>query len=244
MPPPARFTSSLADQVQSWLAGLALLTLAVGAAGLAVPLPGVLVVQPGLALPEKVESADIQMLELAAPGEVEPGASLDSEAESVEISLEVVEPVLPAAVMSEELPASQLQVFEVPAAADLLSMTPLREPSPPRTRAAASPPAPSSVAGGQPAGTTEGAGNASRGASRGYYPAPPYPAAARSRRLEGVVELRVSFDPDGRVISAVVVRSSGFAILDQSASDWVKRRWRGPGGQASVAQQVVRFKLL
>jgi len=44
-----------------------------------------------------------------------------------------------------------------------------------------------------------------------------YPLAARRARIEGVVQLRVTLLPDGRLVDARVERSSGHALLDQAA---------------------------
>lgn len=54
---------------------------------------------------------------------------------------------------------------------------------------------------------------------------PEYPFEARRRGESGTVVLRVVIEASGRVSGLVVDRSSGFARLDQSASEAV-RRWR------------------
>lgn len=50
-----------------------------------------------------------------------------------------------------------------------------------------------------------------------------YPTAARSRREEGIVHLQFVIDANGNVLSARVVRSSGYASLDQSTIDMIHR---------------------
>lgn len=50
-----------------------------------------------------------------------------------------------------------------------------------------------------------------------------YPAEARTRRLQGVAYIRFSMDRDGRVLSAVVERSSGHAVLDREALALLQR---------------------
>lgn len=56
-------------------------------------------------------------------------------------------------------------------------------------------------------------------------PKPPYPSASRRMGEEGEVQLRVSVDANGNVQQIELHKSSGFARLDQSALDTVKR-WR------------------
>ncbi len=58
-----------------------------------------------------------------------------------------------------------------------------------------------------------------------YSPQPEYPAAALQRRIEGRVVLRVQVALEGHVASAVVMRSSGHAILDEAARRCVLE-WR------------------
>lgn len=56
-------------------------------------------------------------------------------------------------------------------------------------------------------------------------PTPLYPAAARSRRLQGEVRVALQTDSEGRVRSVEVIKSSGYAILDRAAAEGV-RGWR------------------
>lgn len=51
---------------------------------------------------------------------------------------------------------------------------------------------------------------------------PVYPAIARSRGYEGIVLLSAEVLPDGRVGNMKIRKSSGYAILDQSAMEAVK----------------------
>ncbi len=53
-------------------------------------------------------------------------------------------------------------------------------------------------------------------------PPPVYPRTARVRRLEGMVEINVLVDSDGRVRELNLRRSSGFSVLDQAALNSVK----------------------
>ena len=78
----------------------------------------------------------------------------------------------------------------------------------------------------------EGSGPALHGAevtarvAYGTNPLPPYPLVARRLGKEGVVLLAVVVAPDGRAADVRVLRSSGFAPLDDSAVTTVRERWR------------------
>ena len=50
-----------------------------------------------------------------------------------------------------------------------------------------------------------------------------YPAAARARHETGVVELAFTLDRQGMVVASRVVRTSGFASLDQETIATVQR---------------------
>lgn len=57
-----------------------------------------------------------------------------------------------------------------------------------------------------------------------YYrnPAPPYPEEARQLKQEGEVLLRVEVDGDGKTTGVSMIKSSGFASLDEAAIGTVK----------------------
>jgi len=82
--------------------------------------------------------------------------------------------------------------------------------------------------GGGGGGAGSGPGSGSSGASPAYgvNPQPPYPMAARRLGLEGTVVLRVVVAPDGAPASVVVLQSSGHDVLDSSALETVRTRWR------------------
>ncbi|HMV63502.1 MAG TPA: energy transducer TonB [Rhodocyclaceae bacterium] len=79
-------------------------------------------------------------------------------------------------------------------------------------------------------------------------PRPAYPAEARRRHLEGLVELWVEVGADGRPGEIAVHRSSAVPDLDVAALDAV-RRWRfvpARRGETPVAGEVIvplRFSL-
>lgn len=105
-------------------------------------------------------------------------------------------------------------------------------PAPPPLAATSAPGAGLAGAAG-PGGTGTGAGDGSGGdgsggASAGYgaNPRPSYPLAARRLGLEGRVLLEVVVAPDGRPTSVRVRESSGHEMLDDSAAETVRTRWR------------------
>ncbi len=55
---------------------------------------------------------------------------------------------------------------------------------------------------------------------------PSYPPLARRLSEQGTVTLRLTISPQGVVTGADVVKSSGFADLDQSAMSWVMAHWK------------------
>lgn len=79
-------------------------------------------------------------------------------------------------------------------------------------------------------------------------PHPPYPYQARVRGHEGLVILTVDVREDGRVSGIKLKRSSGYAILDQSAlatvRSWLFEPARRQGmAIASVVDVPIRFSL-
>jgi len=71
-----------------------------------------------------------------------------------------------------------------------------------------------------------GGGGISARPEYGLNPKPPYPLVARRLGAQGVVVLRVQVCEDGRVAAVELARSSGFALLDESASRTVRQSWR------------------
>lgn len=65
----------------------------------------------------------------------------------------------------------------------------------------------------------------------GSRPEPaPYPPIARDAGEQGTVTLQMTADPDGRVASLQILRSSGFTVLDRFTEDFIRRHWRLPAG--------------
>jgi len=108
------------------------------------------------------------------------------------------------------------------------------------------------VAGASGGGGGDGSGGDGSGGARVAYgtnPLPPYPLVARRLGREGVVLLGILVAPDGRPAEVRVLRSSGFAPLDDSAVATVRDRWRfiparrsgeAVGGRVKVP---IRFRL-
>jgi protein TonB len=83
--------------------------------------------------------------------------------------------------------------------------------------------------GGHGTGGGDGSGGDGSGGARPAYgsnPRPPYPLPARRLGLEGRVLLEVVVAPDGRASRVSVHQSSGHPMLDTSAADTVRTRWR------------------
>jgi protein TonB len=76
----------------------------------------------------------------------------------------------------------------------------------------------------------------------GERPKPPYPQIALEQGQQGAVVLVLSADEAGNIVSVEVKESSRFPILDRSAVDFVKRRWRVPRG-VRLAEVPINYRL-
>jgi protein TonB len=78
---------------------------------------------------------------------------------------------------------------------------------------------------------------------------PPYPNDARALSHQGTVLLQITVSPQGDVVAATVVQSSGFGELDQAAVSWVVAHWKynpailGGVPVTSQTQAAVKFDL-
>ena len=78
----------------------------------------------------------------------------------------------------------------------------------------------------------------------GERPQPPYPKLALEEGQQGTMLLRLGGDAAGNVISVDVKESSGFALLDRSTVDFIKRRWHLPVSAGSqLFQTRITYKL-
>lgn len=73
-----------------------------------------------------------------------------------------------------------------------------------------------------------------------------YPPQAKRRGIEGVVYLLVSLDPEGELIEARVIRSSGHRILDTAAIKLIKRvlPYELGLGQPVTFEIPIRYELI
>ncbi|HEY5752340.1 MAG TPA: energy transducer TonB [Chthoniobacterales bacterium] len=92
---------------------------------------------------------------------------------------------------------------------------------------------------------------ASRGASVAELaylrnPEPRYPKAAQEAGQQGVTRLKISVDEGGHPVNVQLARSSGWPLLDESALNTVRDRWRfkpRPGGGIVSKVIPIRFDL-
>src|SRR5262249_21832393 len=98
----------------------------------------------------------------------------------------------------------------------------------------------------------DGSGGDGSGGARVAYgsnPLPPYPMIARRLGKEGVVVLDVLVAPAGHPAEVKLLKSCGFAALDESAITTVRSRWRfipARRGDTPVESRVtvpIRFRL-
>jgi len=240
----------------SWVLAVSAACLAVGLFGLLQPVDAVYQFAKMADKAASPELAALTMLELAAPPAAEEAVATEDLPPEVIPQPDVTVEMTPPEVDLEPVPVelTVADVFEVPAAPEIEDMLTPVEPKPettprptpttqPRRTTASSPSSGRSSPSGVAGGTAGGTGSSTKEASKGYFPHPPYPAAARSRGMQGTVYVSVSFDAGGRVTGASISRSSGYSDLDRAASDWVRRHWRGPAGQAGTFRQPIQFRL-
>jgi protein TonB len=108
--------------------------------------------------------------------------------------------------------------------------------------------------GGAGAGVGTGAGLSAaevRGLQRGYYDslnalmrrAREYPRAARRQGLEGVVLVELVVDSAGGLVSARVVKSSGYEVLDSAALSDVRRLERLPEPPRALNRKSLKLHI-
>jgi protein TonB len=78
----------------------------------------------------------------------------------------------------------------------------------------------------------------------GDRPLPKYPEIARAQGEQGTVVLSITVDDAGHIAEISVKQSSGYSLLDRSASDFVKKHWIiPPAGGARQYEAPIEFKL-
>lgn len=108
--------------------------------------------------------------------------------------------------------------------------------------------APNTASHAAPASTAQASGSSSEPRFRVPPSAPEYPKASRMRRQEGTVLLEVKLGTQGEQLQVVLLKSSGFPLLDRSALKAVKR-WQflpqeiNGQGVSHVVRIPVRFEL-
>ncbi|MDD4932196.1 MAG: energy transducer TonB [Methylacidiphilaceae bacterium] len=73
-------------------------------------------------------------------------------------------------------------------------------------------------------------------------PKPPYPYEAALRRFQGTVQLSLTV-AQGRLLSVDIVQSSGFGILDSTARQWIRQRWRLPANLSGTYTIPIVYRL-
>jgi len=111
--------------------------------------------------------------------------------------------------------------------------------APPVQRRVVAPPPPGPTGNGT-GGTGEAVEFSPGQGDGGTYPQPAYPRLALQRGWQGNVMLNIVVDRTGFPSSVAVRDSSGYEILDDTAADTVKRKWRWPAGP--VRNYLVPFK--
>lgn len=108
--------------------------------------------------------------------------------------------------------------------------------------------APNTASHAAPASTAQARGSSSEPRFRVPPSAPEYPKASRMRRQEGTVLLEVKLGTQGEQLQVVLLKSSGFPLLDRSALKAVKG-WQflpqeiNGQGVSHVVRIPVRFEL-
>jgi protein TonB len=253
--PSGPLRSSSGIPALAWVLGISLSCLSAGAVGLTRPLAPVITLKsfdPSKIAPELL---DIDLL--MEP----PGAGADSAPDSPAEIAAVSEPAEPLLEMAPEPEAAEPEFDQPPELAELLNpedappiaeldqvVEPaIRKPAPVVQASRSPAPRPSTTPSATPGTASASAGGAaggsSGGAAKGFFPAPPYPAFAKTKRLQGTVVVAVSFGPDGRPSQVLVSRSCGYSDLDRYASDFIRRNWKSSGGIAGTVRQPIQFVL-
>ena len=116
---------------------------------------------------------------------------------------------------------------------------PAPTPVPVRSPQAVPPPRPRA----QPAVAARPAGAMPSGRLRPLVKPIAYPESARRSGIQGRARVAMTIDPQGAVVDATILASSGYAILDQAALASA-RQWRfAPPGTFRRAAQTFRFSL-
>ena len=233
-PTSTRITDTVARErpLAAWLSGMAVAMLAMGATGAMQPL-----LPPFFeSAPASEESVALQDFQLPAAAAASPAT--EAFQEQVPAS-EVIIPPLPAItppLTPPEVP-EPVKMETLPPVPEKKDVTVEHKPvEKPALRQAAS-----NISAPSNASSTDSPTLFSGGAGR--FPQPSYPAAARAAKLQGAVRLVVTVEESGQPSLVEVQTSSGFSLLDNAASDHIRRRWRWPAGPVRRFLVPVRFQL-
>ncbi len=74
------------------------------------------------------------------------------------------------------------------------------------------------------------------------FPKPPYPYEAKVKRFQGTVVISLSI-VDGNIVSEDVTNSSGYGILDEAATNFIRQAWHFPPSMTRNFSLPVQFQL-
>jgi protein TonB len=141
----------------------------------------------------------------------------------------------------EEKPEEKPELPPQPDADVVLPADPIRPPDQPQ--APPSPPVPETTAPPRPKPSAAQMASWNRKIALQVERHKGYPAAARARHETGTAELAFTIDRQGMVVASRVVRTSGFATLDQETIDTVKRAQPFPPPPQNVPGQTFEFTI-
>ena len=227
-------TESGERPVAAWLAGLVLGMLAIGAYGALQPL------LPSASCIISVAESESEVIEFQPQAGSASAASGDEHAEPAALEAEVEIPSIPE-LTPPLMPAEMPELAQVETPSQTSQSKPRSEPpaqtaKAARRAAAEHNPSRGTGEGPVPVLMTGGIGG-------GRFPAPSYPAAARSLREQGLVRLLVTVETSGFPTSVDILSSSGSGTLDYAALDQVRRRWHWPAGPVRKYIAPIRFEM-
>ena len=82
-----------------------------------------------------------------------------------------------------------------------------------------------------------------KAAVRVSVPMPPYPYQARAANTQGSGTVKVTFDETGKVVSAVMTKSTGSSILDDNSINYALRNWHCTGGEKRTVVVPVAYRI-
>ncbi len=232
-------TASGARPFAAWLSGLAVAMLTLGTYGALQPL-----LPPS---PEVFATTDdsLEALDFQPPAEAtaEPQADEPQE-QTPEPEVDVEIPPLPEITPPLAPPeVAELVPMDTPPPPPAPKQKPPERKREVEPKPKPQPRRPASSGGASTKAGTSGVPTLFNGSGGGRFPEPSYPAAARASRIQGSVRLVVTVEESGLPSSVDVQSSSGSTILDNAASDHIRRRWRWPAGPVRRYIVPVRFQL-